>query len=221
MKVNKNKFSNIELSKNIILDDTFILKESFYSRDTSVVAKELLGKLLIKELNGLVCGGIILETEAYYGHDDPASHAFRGITPRSNIMFDQPGLAYIYLCYGMYCLLNVVTEKKGIPGAVLIRALQPAVGIEAMMKRRKINNDLNLTNGPGKLTVALGIDIKDNAKDLTKIYSGIGIFNTNVVFAEAEIMASPRVGITNGKDRLLRYYFKNNSLKQWKQFKHF
>jgi len=221
MKEDKYKLGDIELLKNVILDDASILKESFYGRDTSIVAKELLGKLLIKELNGLVCGGIILETEAYYGHDDPASHAFRGITPRSNIMFGRPGIAYIYLCYGMYCLLNVVTEKQGIPGAVLIRALQPVIGVEVMMKRRKINDDLNLTNGPGKLTVALGIDIKDNGKDLTKIHSGIGIFNTNIVFAETEIMVSSRVGITNGKDRLLRYYYKNNSLKQGKPFKHF
>jgi len=213
MKENKYKLKDIELLKNAILNDVLILKESFYGRDTSIVAKELLGKLLIKELNGLVCGGIILETEAYYGQDDPASHAFRGITPRSNIMFGSPGLAYIYLCYGMYCLLNVVTEKQGIPGAVLIRVLQPVIGVEVMMERRKINDGLNLANGPGKLTVALGIDIKDNGKDLTRIHSGMGIFDTDIIFTETEIMISPRVGITNGKDRLLRYYFKNNSLK--------
>jgi DNA-3-methyladenine glycosylase len=213
MKENKYKLRDVEILKNVILDDTSILKKSFYGRDTSIVAKELLGKLLIKKLNVPVCGGIILETEAYYGQDDPASHAFRGITPRSNIMFGSPGLAYIYLCYGMHCLLNVVTEKQGIPGAVLIRVLQPVIGVEVMMERRKINDDLNLTNGPGKLTAALGIDIKDNGKDLTKINSGIGIFDTDIIFAETEIMISPRVGITNGKDRLLRYYFKNNSLK--------
>ncbi len=213
MKENRYKLRDVEILKNVILDDTSILKKSFYSRDTSMVAKELLGKLLIKELNGLVCGGIILETEAYYGHDDPASHAFRGITPRSKIMFGSPGFAYVYLCYGMYCLLNVVTEKQGIPGAVLIRSLQPVIGVEVMMGRRKINDGLNLTNGPGQLTVALGIDIKDNGKDLTKIHSGMGIFDTDIIFAETEIMVSTRVGITNGKDRFLRYYFKNNSLK--------
>ena len=190
-----------------------ILPRKFYVRDTSEVARNLLGKALVKFRGPEMVGGIILETEAYFGEDDPASHAYGGKTPRSEIMFGKPGIAYVYMCYGMYYLLNVVTENEGKPGAVLIRALKPLWGIDIMKKRRNVNLEDRLTDGPGKLTIALGIDIKDNGKDLTRIHSGMGIFDTDIIFAETEIMVSTRVGITNGKDRFLRYYFKNNSLK--------
>jgi len=97
---------------NIKIDSLQVLNESFYERDTSIVAKELLGKILIKRTEGQDLGGFIVETEAYYGDTDPASHAFRGKTPRSEIMFDRAGIAYVYFCYGIYNLLNAVTEKK-------------------------------------------------------------------------------------------------------------
>ena len=190
-----------------------ILPREFYKRDTLEVARDLLGKALVKFKGPEMVGGIILETEAYYGQDDPASHAYGGKTPRSEIMFGKPGIAYVYMCYGMYYLLNVVTENEGKPGAVLIRALKPLWGIDIMKRRRNANLEGRLTDGPGKLTIALGIDIEDNGKDLTRIHSGMGIFDTDIIFAETEIMVSTRVGITNGKDRFLRYYFKNNSLK--------
>ncbi|MCJ7471611.1 MAG: DNA-3-methyladenine glycosylase, partial [Actinobacteria bacterium] len=106
-----------------------ILNRNFYSRDTSRVAKDLLGKVLVKESGGITTSGIIVETEAYYGPDDPASHAYGGSTPRSSIMFGKAGIAYVYLCYGVYWLLNIVTEEKTIPGAVLIRGLAPVGGI--------------------------------------------------------------------------------------------
>ncbi len=109
-----------------------ILDRSFYIRDTSIVAKDLLGKVLVKESGGITISGIIVETEAYYGPDDPASHAFGGPTPRSRIMFGQAGMAYVYLCYGVHWLLNIVTEVKGTPGAVLIRGLAPQEGIGIM-----------------------------------------------------------------------------------------
>jgi DNA-3-methyladenine glycosylase len=98
-----------------------ILNRSFYIRDTSRVAKDLLGKVLVKESGGNKVSGIIVETEAYYGPGDPASHASGGPTPRSRVMFGKAGIAYVYLCYGVYWLLNIVTEEKTIPGAVLIR----------------------------------------------------------------------------------------------------
>ena len=117
-------------------DNYKILNRGFYSRDTATVAKELIGKLLVKKYQDRQISGIIIETEAYYGETDPASHAFRGRTPRSEIMFGKAGIAYIYFCYGMYYMLNAVTEREEIPGAVLIRALLPISGIDIMSMRR-------------------------------------------------------------------------------------
>ena len=144
-----------------------------------------------------------METEAYYGENDPASHAFNGKTERNKLMFGEPGHLYIYLCYGMYYLLNVVTEEKGVPGAVLIRALEPIKGIEMMKKNR--GKDKNLTNGPGKLTEAFNIDKKLNGLDVTKnpLYFEKGKIGIN-------IGKSNRIGIKKGENRLLRFYIKNN-----------
>lgn len=183
-----------------------ILNRNFYIRDTSSVAKDLLGKVLVKESGGITTSGIIVETEAYYGPDDPASHAFGGSTPRSSIMFGKAGIAYIYLCYGVHWLLNIVTEKKANPGAVLIRGLKPIDGIGDMRKRRKTaGTDSRLTNGPGKLTVAMGIDSSDNGKDVTDPGSGIYIADSDLESKDLTIKNTKRIGITNGKDRLLRY----------------
>jgi DNA-3-methyladenine glycosylase len=190
--------------------DLKILKKDFYNRDTSIVARELLGKTLIKVNGCKKVGGIIVETEAYYGGSDPASHAFRGVTARAAVMFAQPGTAYVYLCYGMYYLLNAVTEKKGKPGAVLIRALEPCWGTDIMRERREVKEKINLTNGPGKLTMALGINSSDNEKDLTKIKGGLSIFNVERKIGDSEISVSERIGIKSGKDKLLRYFIKNN-----------
>lgn len=187
-----------------------ILGREFYYRDTSTVARELLGKVLVKVNGSENAGGVIVETEAYYGRDDPASHAFRGATPRAGIMFGKPGISYVYLCYGMYYLLNVVTETEGSPGAVLIRALEPVWGIDIMRKRRGTKENASLTSGPGKLTVAMGIDGDDNGKDLTKIEAGLNIFDSMDNISGLEISVSERVGIRNGKGRLLRYFIKNN-----------
>jgi len=190
--------------------DLKILKKDFYNRNTSIVARELLGKALIKVNGCKKVGGIIVETEAYYGESDPASHAFRGATARAAVMFDRPGTVYVYLCYGMYYLLNAVTEKKGKPGAVLIRALEPCWGIDIMRERRGVKETINLTNGPGKLTMALGINGSDNEKDLTKIKGELSIFSVERKIMDSEISVSERIGIKNGKDKLLRYFIKNN-----------
>jgi DNA-3-methyladenine glycosylase len=184
-----------------------ILNESFYERDTSLVAEELLGKVLIRKIGGQDLGGLIVETEAYYGSADPASHAYRGKTPRSTIMFGRAGIAYVYFCYGMYNLLNVVTEKQDIPGAVLIRALEPIYGIELMKKRRKTEITEKLTSGPGKLTISLGIDLKDNGKDLTSETGGLYISEANFPVKYKKIGHSQRIGIKNGKEKFLRYFF--------------
>ncbi len=207
-----------------------VLSREFYERDTAIVAKELLGKILIVGELDNFCGGIIVEDEAYYGTNDPASHASNGITPRSRIMFKNPGIAYVYFCYGNYYLLNAVTEKFGTPGAVLIRAIEPLFGIQNMMERRKNEKIIELTNGPGKLTMAFNIRKEHNGKNLTSIKEGIFMLDTDKFYNdiklsfsslayklssfklinESQIAISPRIGIKKGRKSLLRFYLKNN-----------
>ncbi len=186
-----------------------ILAREFYKRDTSEVARELLGRALIKFSGQEMVGGIIIETEAYYGQDDPASHAYGGRTKRSRIMFGKPGTAYVYLCYGMYYLLNVVTEAEGKPGAVLIRGLKPIWGIDIMKKRRKIGEVINPADGPGKLTIALGISIEDNGADIVSGENGLCIFNFREERNDFKIVITERIGIKKGKGKLLRFLVKN------------
>jgi len=185
--------------------DTSALGRDFFRRDTSLVARELLGKMLIRRSGKRCYSGIIIETEAYYGTGDPASHASRGMTPRSRLMFGRPGIAYVYLCYGAYWLLNAVTEEEGTPGAVLIRGLIPLEGIEDMKKRRKISVVRKLTDGPGKLTVALNIDGRDNGKDMTNGRGSLYMAQGPEIAGHFEIRITPRIGIREGKDHMLRY----------------
>jgi DNA-3-methyladenine glycosylase len=184
---------------------SFTLKKSFFQRDTSLVARELLGKILVRKSQGKHTSGIIMETEAYYGTGDPASHACRGITPRSRLMFGTAGVAYVYLCYGVHWLLNVVTEEEGTPGAVLIRGIKPLEGIDEMKERRKTREVRRLTDGPGKLTVALYIDGRDNGSDMTDAVNGLYIAEDHRRKNDIKIKKTPRIGIREGKDRLLRY----------------
>jgi DNA-3-methyladenine glycosylase len=178
---------------------------NFYSRDTETVAKELLGKIMVHRTKQGILKGKIVETEAYFGSKDPASHAHGRMTSRNFLMFDQPGKAYVYFCYGNHWLFNIVAKKDGCPGAVLIRALEPLKGVEIMKKNRKMQEIICLTNGPGKLTQALCIGKEHNGMDLTK----------NEVFIEdsdekVDIVRSKRIGITKGTDRLLRFYAKGS-----------
>ncbi|MGZ3698056.1 MAG: DNA-3-methyladenine glycosylase, partial [Bdellovibrionota bacterium] len=126
------------------------LPVSFYARDTLEVSRDLLGKVLLIRSRRGVTAGRIVETEAYR-QDDPASHSFRGKTPRASIMFGNPGVAYVYFIYGMYEMLNFVTESHGTAGAVLIRALEPLAGEELMIKRRGARRTRELASGPGRL----------------------------------------------------------------------
>src|SRR5487761_1007342 len=136
-----------------------ILARSFYSRSPIIVAKELIGKSLVRILeNGQKMEGIIVETEAYGGSRDPASHAYRGITPRNEVMFGEAGHAYVYFTYGFHNCLNFVTGKKGIATAVLIRAIEPTKGIEIMSRFRETAILNQIASGPGKLCQALAID---------------------------------------------------------------
>lgn len=179
------------------------LPRSFYSRKTEIVARDLLGCILVHEINGKKISGKIVETEAYLGENDPGSHASRGMTPRNKIMFGKPGVAYVYFIYGNHYCLNFVTEREGVAGAVLIRALEPLEGLEEMMRRRGRKN--NLTNGPGRLTQALGITRAHNGIDLT----GDELY---VLRGEKpkEIVTTTRIGIREGADLKLRFYIKGN-----------
>jgi len=183
-----------------------VLPRSFYNRKTDVVAKELIGKVLCHDTKEGRTAGIIVETEAYFGSNDPASHAARKKTPRNVVMFGPPGHAYVYFCYGVHFLFNVVTEKEGVAGAVLIRALEPLEG-EALMKKRRRTTTLHLvTNGPGKLTEALKIGAYQNKKDL----SDGSLFVLDAKIKPTKIKRSGRIGISNGKDMPHRYYWAGN-----------
>lgn len=187
-----------------------ILDRSFYMRDTAEVARDLLGKMLVRKTistdSGIILvSGIITETEAYYGRDDPASHAHRGLTQRSRIMFGVPGFSYVYLCYGMYWLLNVVTEEEGKPGAVLIRAVKPHEGLEIMKARRNHAEKSRLADGPGKLTVAMDIGKKENGIDMATGTGNLYITGNPYCKKKFRIINTPRIGISSGKEKMLRF----------------
>lgn len=183
-----------------------ILTRDFYARDTKTVARELLGQLIIRKYAHSELIGMIVETEAYYGFDDPPSHASRGITPRSKTMFGEPGHAYIYLNYGVHWLLNFVTEAKGCPGAVLIRAIEPVAGQQQMLKLRHVQRKHELSNGPGKLTKALAIDKALNGHDLLCPPLQVAQGSSQAF----KISMATRIGISVAKDKLLRYYIQGN-----------
>ena len=182
------------------------LDRKFYDRPTLKVAKELLGKYLVVQKDGHLLSGKIVETEAYIGFKDPASHAYRGMTPRNEVMFGSPGCAYVYLTYGMHHCLNLVTEKKGYPAAVLIRALEPVEGTELMRRRRKRRELKDLTSGPAKLCQALGVDRKLNGVDLCSDV----IFVENRGEAAGKIASSARIGIKETREKKWRFFVKDN-----------
>ena len=178
------------------------LPREFYERDTQLVAKELLGKVLIRRWRGKTMAVRITEVESYAGEDDQASHAFRGHTARTAVMYGPAGRAYVYLIYGMYHCVNVVTEQKGYPAAVLIRAARPA---EALAKTKV---DLN---GPGKLCRALHITSTQNRADLTTS-DKLFIADDGVAVSSRDIIAAPRIGVEYAGEHALlpwRYYIKN------------
>lgn len=193
----------------------------FYRRDNVLqIAKELLGKLLVTKYppagwagNGIVTSGRIVEVEAYNGIIDKASHAFGGRrTRRNEIMYANGGVAYVYLCYGIHHLFNVVTNSKETPHAVLIRALEPVRGIDEMLRRvGKKKLDHTLTRGPGNLSKALGLFTFHTGSSLTG--KELFIADDGIVFDKKEIAASPRIGVDYaGEDALLpyRFYVKGN-----------
>jgi len=143
------------------------LEQAFFAREAPVVARELLGKKVVRRLGHKTLSGMVVETEAYLGQTDSASHAFRGRTPRNKVMFGPAGMAYVYLVYGLHHMLNVVTGPTGLPGAVLFRAIEPLQGQAHMQVLRQCDG-LRLTNGPGKLCQALAIDRAFNCWNLVQ-----------------------------------------------------
>lgn len=190
------------------------LSYSFYEqKDVVSIAIQLLGKQLFTLIEGKLVGGTIVETEAYNGVIDKASHAYGGrFTPRTSIMYEAGGVSYVYLCYGIHHLFNVVTGIKGSPHAVLIRGLEPIVGIDTMLIRRKMPTLASrITAGPGALAQALGIDRKLNAKDL--LGEEIWIEDNGISYKKEQITSSPRVGVAYAEDDALlpyRFYIKGN-----------
>nr|WP_068892392.1 DNA-3-methyladenine glycosylase [Pedobacter panaciterrae] len=190
------------------------LAYSFYQNaEVNDLAVQLLGKLLFTRIGGELTGGIIVETEAYKGIEDKASHAYGGrFTNRTQVMYEEGGLSYVYLCYGIHHLFNVVTAPKGIPHAVLIRGIEPVTGIDVMLRRRNmLLLKPNITAGPGALSKAMGIDKDLNAKDLSG--EEIWIEDNGIVFPNDQIVSSVRVGVDYAGDHALlpwRYYVKGN-----------
>jgi DNA-3-methyladenine glycosylase len=181
-----------------------VLKRDFYNRPTVDVARDLLGKVLV---HGPAAGAIV-ETEAYLGGEDLASHSAHGITDRTRVIFGPPGHAYVYFIYGMYECLNLVSEPEGVPGCVLIRALEPVTGIELMHKRRPAaRKPEDLASGPGKLTMALAITRAQNAADVTR---GSLVVRENLQTRHVEIAVTPRIGITKCADLPLRFLIRGN-----------
>ncbi len=180
------------------------LRRSFYARPTIDVARDLLGKVVVHGPTA----GIIVETEAYLGGDDLASHSAVGITNRTRVIFGPPGHAYVYLSYGIHECLNIVANRGGAAGAVLIRALEPLEGLDIMRRRRpKARSDRDLTSGPGKLTLALAITRAQNGVDMTR---GDLIVRAPALVNAFEIEVTPRIGITKCADLPLRFLVKGN-----------
>jgi len=189
------------------------LKKNFYNRELINVARDLLGKILVKSCDDKIISGKIVELETYHGDFDQAAHSYGGITKRNKIMFEEGGYLYVYFTYGAHHCCNVVTGKKGQGTAVLIRAVEPVSGIDLMIKNRfgrNLKNDreiYNLTSGPGKLCKAFGIDRTHSGIDLT----GKDIFILdNKKILKKETGVSTRIGITRSTDLPWRFFIKNN-----------
>jgi DNA-3-methyladenine glycosylase len=190
------------------------LSIDFYQRnDVLLIAKELLGKILVTKWDGIETSGRIVEVEAYNGINDKASHAVGGRrTNRNEVMYGKGGVAYVYLCYGIHHLFNVVTNEKETPHAILIRALEPLKGIDTMLERtNKKQLDHTLTRGPGNVSKALGIFTKHSGESLFSKF--LFIAADDIVLNKQDLAASPRIGVDYaGEDAslLYRFYIKGN-----------
>jgi DNA-3-methyladenine glycosylase len=168
----------------------------FFSRPTLEVARALLGKTIVRIDEGEAVGGTIVETEAYIGEQDDACHARAGRTPRTEVMYGQAGVSYVYFNYGLHWLFNIVTEAPGSPAAVLIRAIRPGPGISKIAARRSGLPEERWTDGPGKLTRALGITGADNGTDLCAPDAGIYLLDAPAI-PDSSVTRTPRVGLNH------------------------
>jgi DNA-3-methyladenine glycosylase len=185
-----------------------VLPKEFYARDTELVARDLLGCVLECHGDGGVASGRIVETEAYLGEHDLACHAAVGRTQRTEPLYGPPGIAYVYFIYGVHWCFNAVTREEGLPSAVLVRALEPITGVDLMRRRRPAaKRDYDLTNGPGKLCAALGIDARHNTLPLGR---------PPIVIREGQrvptqqVLITPRIGIRESADWPLRWVIADN-----------
>lgn len=186
-----------------------VLDNSFFSINTICAAQQLLGCYLVHDVGGTQLVGMIVETEAYLGVSDPASHAYCGKTERNAPMFGPVGHGYVYVSYGIHHCFNVVARAADtVAGGVLIRALQPIQGIEVMKRNRGLDSDIAITNGPGKLTQAMGITMQHKGKQLVK-ESSLYLVRGHEI-PSSSIIASKRVGISQAQEELLRFHIARN-----------
>jgi DNA-3-methyladenine glycosylase len=207
------------------------LPRSFYNRDPRRVARELLGKILVRREGRKILAGRIVEVEAYLGKKDPASHSFRGPTARNEVMFGPAGHVYVYFIYGNYFCLNVTCQPEGTAGAILFRALEPLQGMEEMAAARGVSiaspRDLKkLTSGPGRLAEAFGVTrIRDNGKDLTSKKSDLFIVEDLATHPSGDydrarrVLTTPRIGITKAAELPLRYILAGNEFVSGPKFR--
>ncbi len=191
------------------MPNAHVIEKEFYKRHTVDVAKDLLGKTLVRVTNGNVLSGTIVESEAYGSADDPASHSYRGKTERNGVMFGEAGHAYVYFTYGNHYCLNIVAKEDAAPaGAVLIRAIEPKEGVSFMRRYRKTSDLYNLTSGPGKLTQALKVTKRQNGVDVTK-KEELYVVNGKHI-KESEKVATSRIGIRVALDKPWRFLIAEN-----------
>lgn len=183
------------------------MRRSFYARDPVTLARDLLGRILFYDTGDGLLAGRIVETEAYTGASDPASHAYRGKTSRNAVMFGKAGFAYVYFSYGMHYCLNVTAEKPGVAGAVLLRAAEPLAGMETMRAHGDRGPEVRLLSGPGKIGRAFGLSLADNGRDLTRGPLGIA---AGTPVGEADVVATKRVGISRAVDAPYRFYVRGS-----------
>jgi len=178
------------------------LTRAFFSRDPVTVARDLLGRILFYRTPKGLLAGRIVETEAYTGQADPASHAFRGRTARNAVMFGPAGHAYVYFSYGVHYCLNVTADAPGVAGAVLLRALEPLAGVEIMRRHGDDGPEVRLLSGPGKIGRGFGLDLKDNGRDFTRGPLGL---SAGAPVSDHEVAVSRRIGISRAADLPYRF----------------
>jgi DNA-3-methyladenine glycosylase len=196
------------LSGNSALASPMSLNDKFFQKPTLELARSLLGMKLWTKDRERVTSGMIVEVEAYRGDIDEASHSYGGPSERTRVMFGPPGHAYVYFIYGMHHCINVSSEKEGVGAGILIRALEPLDGVEIMKRRRHVKDEKNLTNGPGKLCQALGIDDRLlGCNFTTSLKIRLEPYKT---FSDSEISTSKRIGISKARDLEWRFFVKGN-----------